>query len=240
MNKKEVLTVIGTGEQGRDREGNKKPELQKLSSPWDVVAINRDTLIIAMAGTHQIWALNLKNNRCFNFSGNGSEGNLDSKVSLKKSEWAQPSGLSLGIISKEKVEIYVADSESSAIRAINMKTLNSSRNVVGGDSNPYNLHAYGDNDDVGIKAKLQHPLGVHFVKHKNVVLVTDTYNHKVKVIDPFTNEIFSWLGSGEGGLLDGSSASSNFSEPSGCSSIWLKDEDNNEKLMVYIADTNNH
>lgn len=63
LNKREVLTVVGTGEQGRDREGNKSPEVQKLASPWDIVAINRDTLIIAMAGTHQIWALNLKNNR---------------------------------------------------------------------------------------------------------------------------------------------------------------------------------
>ena len=50
--KKEVLTVIGTGEKGNDKEGNKNPEEQKLSSPWDIVAINRDTLIFAMAGTH--------------------------------------------------------------------------------------------------------------------------------------------------------------------------------------------
>ena len=213
--------------------------MQKLSSPWDIVAINRDTLIIAMAGIHQIWALNLKNNRCFNFSGTGAEANVNSKVNLKKWEWAQPSGLSLGVISKEKVEIYVADSESSAIRAINMKTLNSARNVAGGDSDPYNLHAYGDNDDSGIKAKLQHPLGVHFVKHKNVVLVTDTYNHKVKVIDPFTNEIFSWLGNGEGGLKDGNAMNSQFWEPSGVCSVWSK-EDDKDKLMIYVADTNNH
>jgi hypothetical protein len=240
LNKREVLTVIGTGEQGRDREGNKNPEVQRLSSPWDIVAINRDTLIVAMAGTHQIWALNLKNNRWFNFSGNGSEGNVNSKASLKKWEWAQPSGLSLGVISKEKVEIYVADSESSAIRAINMKTLDSSRNVVGGDRNPKNLHAYGDIDDIGVKAKLQHPLGVHFVKHKNVILVTDTYNHKVKVIDPFTNEVFSWLGNGNGALKDGNAMNSEFSEPSGCHSLWIKDKEDNDRLFVYVADCNNH
>lgn len=52
LDKKEVLTVIGTGEKGKDKEGNKNPENQKLSSPWDIVAINRDTLLIAMAGTH--------------------------------------------------------------------------------------------------------------------------------------------------------------------------------------------
>jgi len=60
ITKREVLTVIGTGEKGFDREGNKDPEVQTLSSPWDIVAINRDTLLVAMAGVHQIWALNLK------------------------------------------------------------------------------------------------------------------------------------------------------------------------------------
>ena len=49
---KEVLTVIGTGEKGFDKEGNRTPETQRLSSPWDIVAVNRDTLIFAMAGTH--------------------------------------------------------------------------------------------------------------------------------------------------------------------------------------------
>jgi hypothetical protein len=117
-----------------------------------------------------------------------------------------------------------------------MKSLDSSRNIVGGDKNPKNLHAYGDIDEVGVKAKLQHPLGVHFVKHKNVVLVTDTYNHKVKVIDPFTNEIFSWLGNGSGSLKDGNAMDSEFSEPSGCYSIWIKGEDGHDKLFVYVAD----
>jgi len=52
MTSKEVLTVIGTGEKGYDKEGNKSPETQRLSSPWDIVAVNRDTIIFAMAGTH--------------------------------------------------------------------------------------------------------------------------------------------------------------------------------------------
>jgi len=79
-----------------------------------------------------------------------------------------------------------------------MKTLKGSWNVAGGDKNPKNLFAYGDEDDVGIKAKFQHPMGVHFIRHKNVVLVADTFNHKIKVVDPFTNEAFSWLGTGKG------------------------------------------
>jgi hypothetical protein len=50
--------------------------------------------------------------------------------------------------------MYVADSESSAIRAINMKSLKSSRLIVGGDTNPKNLHAYGDVDGQNNNAKL--------------------------------------------------------------------------------------
>lgn len=78
-----------------------------------------------------------------------------------------------------------------------MKTLTSARGIVGGDLNPRNLHSYGDTDGVGCDAKLQHPLAVHFVPEKNVILVADTYNHKVKVVDPFRNESFSWLGGSE-------------------------------------------
>ena len=234
---KEVLTVIGTGEKGFDKEGNKSPETQRLSSPWDIVAVNRDTLIFAMAGTHQIWALNLKTNRGFNFSGSGREGNLNSKQDLKACEWAQPSGLAIGLISATHIELYVADSESSCIRSINMKTLKSARNLVGGDTNPKNLHAYGDQDGVGVEAKLQHPLGVHFIPEKNVIIVTDTYNHKIKVVDPFRNEIFSWLGNGKNKLGDETTFKSSFNEPSGVSSLY---DEARRDVKVYICDTNNH
>jgi hypothetical protein len=120
---KEVVTVVGTGEKGFDREGNKMPEIQRLSSPWDIVAVNKETLVYAMAGTHQIWALNLKTNRTFNFSGCGKEGNLNHRSDIKLCEWAQPSGLAVGLISQNHIELYVADSESSSIRSINMKSL---------------------------------------------------------------------------------------------------------------------
>jgi hypothetical protein len=118
-----------------------------------------------------------------------------------------------------------------------MKSLKSSRLLVGGDLNPRNLHAYGDLDGQLTSAKLQHPLGVHFIADKNVVLVADTYNHKIKVIDPFRNEVFTWLGSGKAGLKDENTFASSFNEPSGFSSLYdpvAKD------VRVYIADCNNH
>jgi hypothetical protein len=54
-------------------------------------------------------------------------------------------------------------------------------------------------------------------------LIADTYNHKVKVVDPFRNEVFSWLGGGENSsvsLKDGSTGSVAFNEPQGISSLF--------------------
>jgi len=64
---------------------------------------------------------------------------------------------------------------------------------------------------------------VHFIPEKNVILVADTYNHKVKVVDPFRNEIFSWLGgahTSRDSLIDGVTGSSAFNEPQGVSSLF--------------------
>ena len=118
-----------------------------------------------------------------------------------------------------------------------MKTLTASRVLVGGDKNSKNLHAFGDMDGQNELAKLQHPLGVAFIPEKNVVAVTDTYNHKIKVIDPFNNEIFSWLGDGRAMLKDNQTFDASLNEPSGICSIY----DNKEKdIKVFIADCNNH
>ncbi len=56
-------------------------------------------------------------------------------------------------------------------------------NIAGGDhANARNLHHYGDEDGTAKEAKLQHPLGLDYVPELNILLVSDTYNHKVKVI----------------------------------------------------------
>lgn len=118
-----------------------------------------------------------------------------------------------------------------------MKSLQASRCLVGGDKNPKNLHAYGDLDGQSEDAKLQHPLGVCFIPEKNVIAVTDTYNHKIKVIDPFNNEIFSWLGNGKATLVDDQTFDSSLNEPSGICSLFDPKEDD---IKVFIADCNNH
>src|SRR5207249_6559437 len=81
-----------------------------LSSPWDLAADGR-TLYIAMAGTHQIWSLDLDHETVTPFAGTGREGLRYGP--LRETWFAQSSGLALA-----DGHLYVADSEVSAVRDI--------------------------------------------------------------------------------------------------------------------------
>ena len=122
-------------------------------------------------------------------SGDGVEACHDDSADLMKCTWAQPYGVSIGLGKDDKKELFVADSESSSIRAVNLTDLDSARTIVGGDGTSTNLFCYGDMDGESTNAKLQHPMGVHYVDPIQRVVVLDSYNHKVKLVDPKTNEI---------------------------------------------------
>jgi sugar lactone lactonase YvrE len=142
--------------------------------------------------------------------------------------WAQPSGLSL-----EGNDLYVADSESSTIRSIDISK-GRTRTLVGGDDEePRNLFSYGDKDGVGDSAKLQHPLGIIWLPTEGVLAVADTYNHRIKKVDPKRGSITSWVGTGRPGYRDGDKDVAEFYEPSGFA-LSL------DKKTLFVADTNNH
>ena len=71
--------------------------------------------VVCMAGTHQMWTLDIKTGKCKRYSGSGGEGNKNADPS--SSTWAQPSGVTAGMFDGS-LSFFIADSESSAIRAI--------------------------------------------------------------------------------------------------------------------------
>jgi len=208
-----VETIAGTGKQSLERFEHGPAKTIALSSPWDLQLVNH-ILYIAMAGPHQIWKLDLQSNEVSTFAGSGREARLDG--SLLEAGFAQPSGLA-----SDGKTLYVADSESNIIRAIDLST-EEVKTLVGGD-----LFEFGDIDGTGDEVRLQHPLGL--VSNGERLLVADTYNHKIKELDPSKQKVKTFLGTGKPGQSDGSSPS--FYEPAGLSVA------NNR---VYVADTNNH
>lgn len=207
-----VKTLAGTGEQSHDYFKTGPARTVGLNSPWDLQLVGR-ILYIAMAGPHQIWKLDLDKQEVSTFAGSGREARKDG--SLSDAGFAQPSGLTA-----DGKTLYVADAEANIIRAIDL-TSGQVRTLVGGD-----LFEFGDVDGVGDSVRLQHPLGILTLGHK--ILITDTYNHKIKELDPHTRTVKTFLGTGRPGQKDG--ASTSFYEPGGLSVA-------NGRL--YIADTNN-
>ena len=119
LHTKQVRLIVGKkGIRGTDVIGGEKTLIeQELASPWDIVLSPiSGQFIIAMAGTHQLWSLDIKESqRCYRLSGNGAEGNAN--ASPLDSTWAQPSGITFGYLNGE-ASYFIADSESSAIRAL--------------------------------------------------------------------------------------------------------------------------
>ena len=86
------------------------------------------------------------------------------------------------------------------------------------------LFEFGDVDGAGSTVRLQHALGVAF--HDGKLYVADTYNSKIKVIDPAKRTCTTFLGAPGGWLGD-----AQFNEPGGLSIAGDK---------MYVADTNGH
>ncbi|CAO2837608.1 unnamed protein product [Amaranthus hypochondriacus] len=163
-----------------------------------------------MAGQHQIWQHYLSDETTKAFSGDGYERNLNGS-SPTTTSFAQPSGMSL---SADLKEVYIADSESSSIRALDLKT-GGSRLLAGGDPLfSENLFKFGDHDGIGAEVLLQHPLGV-CIGLDGQVYIADSYNHKIKRLDPLNKRVITIAGTGKAGFKDGKSLSAQLSEPSG-------------------------
>jgi len=210
----DVTTIVGTGEMSNDRGGGGMGTQQGINWPWDL-AIEGSTLYVAMSGTHQIWRIDLPVGFARAFAGSGRENLVDGPT--ETAALAQPSGIcAMG------GHLYFADSEVSAVRGIDMGR-EQVFTVIG-----EGLFSFGDVDGTQPKAKLQHPLGIE--AWHAALLVADTYNHRIKVVDPGARSVRTIYGTGAPGAATADGGLALF-EPGGLS---VAGDD------LYVADTNNH
>ncbi|MGA9098215.1 MAG: thioredoxin-like domain-containing protein [Methanotrichaceae archaeon] len=208
-----VTTISGSGEKGSPRQKGGKGSEVSLNSPWDLTILGKH-LYIAMAGSHQLWRMNLDDFYPEVYAGSGIEGLLDGP--RLSASLAQPSG-----ITTDGKAIYFADSEVSAIRVVEEDVVTT---LIG-----KGLFIFGDIDGPFSSARLQHPIGVHY--HDNALYVADSYNHKIKKIDLGQRVVTTLAGTGSMGRKDGDALSAGLNEPN---DVAVLDG------IFYIADTNNH
>ncbi len=213
---RQVRTVAGNGKKEHHGYGDYEPLTIGLRSPW-ALAYRAPLLYVAMAGAHQIWRFDVEANKIGPFAGSGREGITDG--ALRQASFSQPSGLTLSGDS-----LYVADPEASAVRRIDL--LNGRVQALVGSG----LFDFGDRDGPFVTARLQRALGIAALGTSRVLLV-DTYNHKLKVLDTQRQVVTSLAGTGWPGKSVGSALESALNEPGGLAVYGKK---------ILISDTNNH
>ncbi|MFE4081465.1 NHL domain-containing thioredoxin family protein [Paenarthrobacter sp. YIM B13468] len=183
-----------------------------LSSPWDVVwSAKLQRVVIAMAGTHQIFAFDPVTNQVSILAGSGLEGLLDG---VAEDAWfAQSSGLAIDADDN----IWVADSETSSLRRLVLDETGVTVETAVGQG----LFDFGFRDGDASEARLQHPLGVTVLPDGSVA-IADTYNGAVRRYDPATKTV--------------STLARGLAEPS---DVVVVNHSNSEPLLV-VVESNKH
>lgn len=183
-----------------------------LSSPWDVVwSAKLQRVVIAMAGTHQIFAFDPLSNEVSILAGSGLEGLLDGVA--EEAWFAQSSGLAIDA----DENIWVADSETSSLRRLVLGETGVTVETAVGQG----LFDFGFRDGDATEARLQHPLGVTVLPDGSVA-IADTYNGAVRRYDPATKTV--------------STLARGLAEPS---DVVVVNHDNSEPLLV-VVESNKH
>jgi thiol-disulfide isomerase/thioredoxin len=226
-----VTTLAGIGQQSHKALAAARlarPLVTPLNSPWDLW-IHKGVLYVAMAGAHQIWRMPLAAAGIGPYAGNAREDVVDGPLLPGEpfqagfASFAQPSGLAC-----DGTWLYVADSEGSSIRGVSLPPGRQVRTLVGTARLPRaRLFTFGDVEGTALTALLQHPVGIVF--YQGQLYVADTYNNKIRVIDPADGTTKTLVGSGAAGNVDGPVAT--FDEPAGISAAAGK---------LFVADTNSH
>jgi len=238
LKQQKVATVAGLGTQGATWPGGPdrwigKPAETALNSPW-ALWIHQKNLYIAMAGFHQIWKMPLDESEIGPYAGNSVEDIVDGALLSKRpyetggySSFAQPSGLT-----SDGTSLFVADSEGSSIRIVPFSAKNKVHTMLGTASQAHGrLFTFGDVDGKGRQVRFQHPLDVAW--HDGRLYVCDTYNSKIKVVDPAQRSAKALAGTGNPGSdeLAQIKEATQLNEPAGLSAAGNK---------LFVADTNNH
>jgi len=225
-----VRTVAGTGARLRTRADR---EAGAMASPWGLLVwpgSAGDVLVVAMAGTHELWRVDAVTGAAGPVAGGRGEGLVDGLPA--DALLAQPAGLAT-----DGRCVWWADAESSAVRELSAAALGVRHAPGGGEDLVRTLAGtglfdFGLTDGVGDAARLQHPQGLAWVPGEGSgdagrLLVADSYNDVLRWLDPRTRLVTTW----EAASGEGPAGRPTFAEPGGVAVAGP---------LAYVADTNAH
>jgi sugar lactone lactonase YvrE len=162
-----VETVLGTGRPGTPKEGRHEQAGDcALNQPWALAGAN-DRLFVALAGCNQVWEYDLGHRYLRFVAGTGELGIADGPG--RNALLAHPAGLAL-----VQQTLYVADSASSSVRAVQLQQA-TVQTLVG-----QGLYEFGDADGTRSAARLQYPLALALDPGAPVLWIADAYNGSLR------------------------------------------------------------
>lgn len=206
----QVEWIAGDGVRGL-RNGAKAQA--RFDDPYGLVRTGDGTLYIADAGDNNRIRMVTADGRVATVAGS-KEGFVDG--SGLSAAFDTPSGLALD----GDGNLYVADTGNHAIRKISRQGVVS---TLAGDGTP------GYRDGPGAQAQFDGPMGVA-VSRRGRVFVADTYNDRIRVIEP-DGSVGTLAGNGRPGFADGAAAIAQFDTPT---ALAL-----DARGVLWVADTRN-
>jgi hypothetical protein len=129
--------------------------------------------------------------------------------------------------------IVVADSGNGRIRLLN-PTTRTVTTIAGNCS--FNSFGYciGDfADGIGTAARFSWPSGVAVIPSSGLIVVADSYNNRIRLVDPTSGAVTTLAGSGYEAFADGAGIAASFDNPQGVAVIPSSG-------LIVVADTSNH
>ena len=215
-----ITTIAGTGEQAYGGDG--RPAVQaKFREPNDCFLDGRGGLLIADVQDQRIRRLDLETGIITTFAGNGAKERVGDGLPA-----TQASILGARAVCMDGAgNTYIAEREGNGIRKVDASGVMSTLAGTG---------EFGYTGDGGpaIEATWGGPKAIR-CDHAGNLLVVDTENHAIRLIDPATGIVTTVAGGRLGGEGDGGRADeAAMDRPHGCE----VDADGN----IFIADSNNH
>lgn len=163
-----VATMAGTGEAGRIVEGD--PLETTLRSPWDVLLSQYD-LYIAMAGSHEIWRIDLKEGELVRHVGTGS-GRIDEESA--EAITARPMCLA-----SDESRLYFADAALACIRAVPFEPGAEVETLV-----EEGLFEPGEAHGGTGEARFREAVGIAWGQGNHRLWVADTHGNELRTLEP--------------------------------------------------------
>jgi len=215
-----ITTVAGTGEPGSSGDGGPGTRAQ-LREPNDCFLDGHGGLLIADVQDQRIRRLDLHTGIMTTFAGNGDkaragDGGLATMASILGAR---------AVCMDQNGNTYICEREGNGIRKVDAHGMMSTYAGTGirgysGDLGPARLATWGA------------PKAIRCDHHGNL-LVVDTENHAIRLIEAATGMVTTIAGGRRGGAGDGGPAmAAGLDRPHGC--------DVDAAGHIYIADSNNH